>query len=967
MSANNDSVSQAVQFLSALFVPSDVVLYRPIETWDEGRKHSRVVYNAVMYRAAEHVEMETTVSQLLKFSEDERANVFFGVCPRVGGNQRYDLAWQIRTVRALWADLDHCTAAEADKRCRDAGLAKPSIAVSSGNGVHLYWLLKEPYLITDAGEPPPVLTEWVSGQKKPRRYIVDEQGDQIDVSKKNLLPALSAQAVHIQDVLSGIAAKIGGDHTTDLSRLLRVPGTLNRKNQRNGAEPVPCSLIAIDAACRYPIEVFEPLRECSPDAKQRAKIAQMPLPRPKSKLSNSNLHKLDDWIARVTIAEKGTRSEADFGLCCFAIKHGVAKEVLWSRVQHLGKFAEAGEPYFERTWSRAEAKVRSDKYDSLTQAGSAPTKTALAVANSRLPVIEVDPSKTPLQSTLSEVTQTLLDSGECFQRASQCVVVAGNDLRPLITNVELGGYLSQKTEFVYVNGRGLPEYKPLSSVHGNTWLNNPSEVNRLPKLKLFSRNPVYAPDWQLVSPGYNASSGIYYAGNEITPRDGTAHLDALLKDFCFRKPGDRTNYLGMLVTCVLVSHFIGSKPAVLLNGNQPGLGKSILAQIIAIIRDGKMVQTATYNPDDQEFEKRLGTLVRDGFTTLIIDNAKARKNKTDGIDSPCLERSITDPELSFRLLGKNASIRAENSHIFCITANAPDVSRDLVTRSVIVNLEHEGDPTKRSFSLADPEGYAEDHREAILGELLGMIERWKAAGRPLADTHTRFDKRNWGRIVGGILAVNGLQGFLSNAEEAATEFDHTRRDFAELVALLAEKPGEIFRPGELTVLAMKHGLLQEALGAGSERSQSTKMGHIASRYVAERFSLDDQGLAVFCKHEGRKGPAYYAEIIQNDESARPLDAMPDVDARRSGTLNSLHDKPLPDLPDVARPFSNVIHACSDDAHVHTHVSGKSYMEKGPAGLACLAECDHFDPTAWLVRDGSAWCPGCEKFMGRAKP
>src|SRR5690606_7766375 len=133
------------------------------------------------------------------------------------------------------------------------------------------------------------------------------------------------------------------------------------------------------------------------------------------------------------------------------------------------------------------------------------------------------------------------------------------------------------------------------------------------------------------------------------------------------------------------------------------------------------------------------------------------------IESATLERLITDQVLSFRLLGSSADIRAENSHFFCITANSSDVSRDLITRCVVVNLRYEGDPSKRTFTLTDPQSYAYEHRTEILGELLGMIERWKEAGRPEADISTRFNRRGWGRIVGGILAANGYTGFMANA------------------------------------------------------------------------------------------------------------------------------------------------------------------------------------------------------------
>ena len=48
--------------------------------------------------------------------------------------------------------------------------------MNSGNGVQLYWLLEEPYLIDDAGDPPAIETEWTqgtNGRKKQRKYVVE--------------------------------------------------------------------------------------------------------------------------------------------------------------------------------------------------------------------------------------------------------------------------------------------------------------------------------------------------------------------------------------------------------------------------------------------------------------------------------------------------------------------------------------------------------------------------------------------------------------------------------------------------------------------------------------------------------------------------------------------------------------------------------------------------------------------------
>jgi hypothetical protein len=477
--------------------------------------------------------------------------------------------------------------------------------------------------------------------------------------------------------------------------------------------------------------------------------------------------------------------------------------------------------------------------------------------------IYIRPESQPVSEVVLKITESLLSSGELFVRAEQAVMIRPNRITPILKAGQLSGILNQYAEVIVCPNDKAPAFKPLPAEYANVWLNRISEFEKLPVVRLFTKNPVYTADYQPAKPGFNPDSGIYFDGSIIAPADDTKHLDDLLQDFCFKSPGDRTNYIGMLLTPLLVSKFIGSKPAAIFNGNQPELGKSILAQIIAIVRDGQHVETATYNANDEEFEKRLGSIVRRGNTTIIVDNAKAR-GRTVTIESAVLERSITDPILSFRLLGGSSDIRCENSHIFCITANTPEISRDLITRSVLVNLHHEGNPTARKFNVVDPEGYAIQYRSEILAELCGMVDRWKAAGMPLASTQSRFNKKGWGNIIGGILAENGEPDFLCNASEAAEQMDAARREFGELVEAMVKHPQGNWTGAELADLAGKHGLLRGELGDGSQRSKATRMGVLATRYVAERFELEGSAVATFNRRSDRNG-SIYSVGVDDDE------------------------------------------------------------------------------------------------------
>ena len=214
--------------------------------------------------------MQRFISHFDFESQKELTNQFFGVCPRVADQGCFDLAWQIRMVRCLWADIDNCDVAVALERVASAALPHPTAVVNSGNGVHLYWRLEQPFVIDDTGPSIPVHTAAINSgesRKKARRYVLDGK-DRVYLDQRQHLTKLSPKALQIQDILGGIAEAIRGDHTTDLTRSLRVPGTYNRKDQRNGREPVLSELIECDANRSYAIDAFSKFHKPSATTKR---------------------------------------------------------------------------------------------------------------------------------------------------------------------------------------------------------------------------------------------------------------------------------------------------------------------------------------------------------------------------------------------------------------------------------------------------------------------------------------------------------------------------------------------------------------------------------------------------------------------------------------------------------------------------------------------------------------------------
>jgi len=135
-------------------------------------------------------------------------DVFFGVAPRVRRDGHADA---VKITGALWLDVDakafHGGKAEALGTLRHFGDLTPSIIVDSGNGYHAYWLLVEPMEIGEA------------------RLIMEALRHRINSRL---------------------------DDVSDPSRILRVPGTFNHKNDA----ALPVKIVNFEPERRFDISSF---------------------------------------------------------------------------------------------------------------------------------------------------------------------------------------------------------------------------------------------------------------------------------------------------------------------------------------------------------------------------------------------------------------------------------------------------------------------------------------------------------------------------------------------------------------------------------------------------------------------------------------------------------------------------------------------------------------------------------------
>jgi hypothetical protein len=300
---------------------------------------------------------------------------------------------------------------------------------------------------------------------------------------------------------------------------------------------------------------------------------------------------------------------------------------------------------------------------------------------------------------------------------------------------------------------------------------------RLPRIRYYARRPIFDDAFHLCKPGWNAEEGILVHGPEIepalpSPAMATAdkamdclppYIRALLEGFCWADEADLTNAVGLLLTGFLINHFIDDPhPIGIIDGNQKGVGKTLLCQVLGRILDDREPARLPLIRDE-ELEKKLCAQLRDSRSSIFFfDNVR------DRIESAVIEQNALSPVLSFRILGQSGTFSRPNGYLWLVTSNMTSGTEDFINRGLPIRLRHEGDPRTRNFSH-NPLEYATRHRIDILGELAGMVIHWNQAARPKGKAKHRCQR--WAEIIGGILEANGLHEFLGNVSEVEEVMD----------------------------------------------------------------------------------------------------------------------------------------------------------------------------------------------------
>jgi hypothetical protein len=303
---------------------------------------------------------------------------------------------------------------------------------------------------------------------------------------------------------------------------------------------------------------------------------------------------------------------------------------------------------------------------------------------------------------------------------------------------------------------------------------------------MITRYPVYAGDFVLVRPGWNAACGIFY--------DEPAHLvgltpskiaslgtfEDLMVDFPFADNASRYNVLAILVTLAVRPALQGNTPFFIFMAplERTGKGKAIEA-IVGLAFLGTSVATMQLGSKEEEREKRLTSLIVEGSTVIHLDNLPTE----EVLDSPALASLATTRLWKGRLLGVTKTPQLPNNLVVLMSGNNVKATGEITKRTIPIVMHPRDDhPEDRTdFEHPDIEAYAASRQRQLLADVLGLVEVWIAEGRPLsAKRMGGFE--NWARRVGGILEHAGASEWMGNYREWVRRGD----DFAADAEVLIE-------------------------------------------------------------------------------------------------------------------------------------------------------------------------------------
>lgn len=306
-------------------------------------------------------------------------------------------------------------------------------------------------------------------------------------------------------------------------------------------------------------------------------------------------------------------------------------------------------------------------------------------------------------------------------------------------------------------------------------------------LEAVTTAPVFLADGSILSErGYNAQARLFLEPSvsvdvldEPTLEDAkhaAFMLRDLVCDYGFASPADCSAWIaGVLSPLVKSATDNAPTPLFLATASNRAAGKTMLAQLAAIIVTGAEVGVSTYSPNDPaEWEKKLTAFVREGSPVVVLDNIKlGTELGDDGLD-----RLLTGSTWKGRILGVSEAPPLPVVSTWWATGNNTEARNDTVRRVLPIRIEVDSEkPQERSdFKRQQLKLFTAQYRAEYLSAALTILRAFHCAGRPDQNLPTWGSFEVWSALVRNALVWAGCADPFATQARASAQLDEPEND-----------------------------------------------------------------------------------------------------------------------------------------------------------------------------------------------
>ena len=373
-----------------------------------------------------------------------------------------------------------------------------------------------------------------------------------------------------------------------------------------------------------------------------------------------------------------------------------------------------------------------------------------------------------------------------FRRAGELVrLVTDEGVRiKLFDHIGLKGELARCADFIKTvatkDGPVVSPARPPADLAPDLL----ARVDRLPfpPLRLLATTPVYSVAGELVSTeGYHADSGIYLSMQGLqlpelpSPAGALALLREMLCDFPFAHASGFAHTLGAVLLPFLRPMIDGPTPLILVEASTRGTGKGLLCEVIPLVALGTNAGVMVQPKDGDEFEKRVTAMLLEGSRMILLDNVHTLKGEA-------LAAALTARTWRGRRLGKCEMLTLQNDALWMATGNNVTLDDDMPRRIIPIRLDAAVERPENRTSFRHPKllSWIRENRPALVAACIALVEAWKTAGQP--EGAVRLGSyESWSAVLGGVLGVAGVPGFLQGREHLYEESNPEPGEWGEVL------------------------------------------------------------------------------------------------------------------------------------------------------------------------------------------